>query len=114
MAPNNLSGTFKSTTIQWVAAIAAFLSAIVVAITTASNWKQKSAEHTTDKLLWAAVDSDIEEIRFHSNGELDDKAVDNLVKDRDTALKTEHNLTPSELRRARQWLAGNRPDVVHG
>lgn len=107
-------GLFSSTTVQWVAAIAAFLSATVVAIVTAANWKQEEIDHTADKLLWMKVDSGIEELKLSSNGGLDGNALKQLKTDRREALTKEHDLTADELYRARLWLAENRPEVLAG
>lgn len=70
------TGLAPSTTVQWVAAMAAFLSALIIAVAAAANWKQEVEDHTADKLLWSAVDEDVDGLNFGDGRAIEHKALE--------------------------------------
>lgn len=104
-------------TAQLVAAVTAFLAAIVSGIVAATHWSADVTAHTQAAGRWGVVRGDIEFARLlgHGNGgqQLTQDEIDKLMKDRGHAQEDEPVLSKADLKRATTWLHTYRPEVYN-
>ena len=96
------AGIASSATIQWVAAVAAFLSALIVAVSATADWKQEQAEHKAAQNRWSTVLEDIAAIRMDGDTS---KRRERLENDHAKATTDEPNVPPAVWARTDDWLA---------
>ena len=98
------AGIASSATIQWVAAVAAFLSALIVAVSATADWKQDQAEHKAAQNRWSIVLEDIAAIRMDGDAP---KRREQLEADHAKATADEPNVPPAVWARTDAWLANH-------
>ena len=96
------AGIASSTTIQWVAAVAAFLSALIVAVSATADWKRDEVEHKAAQNRWSTVLEDIAAIRLDGDTP---KRRRQLEIDHAKATADEPNVPPAIWNRTDEWLA---------
>lgn len=97
------TGFFSSTTVQVVAAIAAFAAALVASLTTTLGWNDAQQAHATAAQSWATVMLDIKKAkRAPTNQEL----LELLEQDTVAAQQADAvaDLDAGDFEKARQWI----------
>ena len=109
------TGLFSSTTVQVVAAIAAFGSAAVASLTAALGWNDAQRAHTTAAQCWATVMLDINKAK-HAPG--NSKLSELLGQDMAAAQQADAvaNLEARNFDEARAWIlaaaAGRKKEIT--
>jgi hypothetical protein len=96
------AGVFSSTTVQIVAAIAAFASAAVTGISTANDWNKQVVDHTAAEDRWEAVMRDLASLRVAPT---EPEVIKRLDQDRVAAATAEPDLSADDLEKARHWVS---------